>query len=410
MKIEVGESLIYSWLRHVKKCQIAQTNWKTSPLWKAAPDRKEDMRAVVAEIQQHFIALNLNVFKNDQDLEQALRQVEGDVIGISWFSGEPTLYAAESAFHEFGLNYGSKEVTCAKVISKLARTAIALQIFLPGLNSELFFASPKIHNNIMEILPKAIDELNAIFERHSMNCKAHLIANDDFQKEILDPVKALQENVSDTSEIFLRSLQMVNLFSRGRRHMGIFEFVDEKEVSGNDEDEDSWIEDDEVSGVDEDSWVEDEDSGMENDKNSDQGTNLDGSVENYVQKRIGNREVSVLRTMKGLPFRGHGRGYNLSCSRTAQRTGAYRRCCWFDVPLTKLEDPILNGENWFFDIDVEGVRSTHYCPVERLRMLPTTDYGDGRIVKTLYINVDTERVYCRGGDWIREHFKREKTE
>lgn len=213
MKIEVGESLVYSWLRHVKKCQIAQTNWKTSPLWKAAPDRKENMRAVVAEIQQHFIALNLNVFKNDQDLEQALRQVEGDVIGISWSSGEPTLYAAESAFHESGLNYGSKEVTCAKVISKLARTAIALQIFLPGLNSELFFASPKIHNNIMEILPNAIDELNAIFERHSMNCKAHLIANDDFQKEILDPVKALQENVSDTSEIFLRSLQMVNLFN-----------------------------------------------------------------------------------------------------------------------------------------------------------------------------------------------------
>lgn len=244
--------MIYSWLRHVKKCQIAQTNWKTSPLWKAAPDRKEDMRAVVAEIQQHFIALNLNVFKNDQDLEQALRQVEGDVIGISWSSGEPTLYAAESAFHEFGLNYGSKEVTCAKVISKLARTAIALQIFLPGLNSELFFASPKIHNNIMEILPKAIDELNAIFERHSMNCKARLIANGDFQKEILDPVKALQENVSDTSEIFLRSLQMVNLFSRGRRRPDIIDFVDENEDSGNDEDEDNGIEDDEDSGIEDD--------------------------------------------------------------------------------------------------------------------------------------------------------------
>lgn len=27
MKIEMGESLFYSWLRHVKECQIVQTSW-----------------------------------------------------------------------------------------------------------------------------------------------------------------------------------------------------------------------------------------------------------------------------------------------------------------------------------------------------------------------------------------------
>lgn len=33
MKIEMGESLFYSWLRHIKECQLVQTNWKTSPNW-----------------------------------------------------------------------------------------------------------------------------------------------------------------------------------------------------------------------------------------------------------------------------------------------------------------------------------------------------------------------------------------
>ena len=33
MKIEMGESLFYSWLRHVKECQIVQTNWTTSSQW-----------------------------------------------------------------------------------------------------------------------------------------------------------------------------------------------------------------------------------------------------------------------------------------------------------------------------------------------------------------------------------------
>lgn len=33
MEIEIGESLPYSWLRHVKECQIVQINWKVSPKW-----------------------------------------------------------------------------------------------------------------------------------------------------------------------------------------------------------------------------------------------------------------------------------------------------------------------------------------------------------------------------------------
>lgn len=33
MKIEVGESLLLSWLQHIKECQIVQTNWKASNKW-----------------------------------------------------------------------------------------------------------------------------------------------------------------------------------------------------------------------------------------------------------------------------------------------------------------------------------------------------------------------------------------
>lgn len=33
MKIEIGESLALSYLKHVKKCVIYQTNWKSSSQW-----------------------------------------------------------------------------------------------------------------------------------------------------------------------------------------------------------------------------------------------------------------------------------------------------------------------------------------------------------------------------------------
>lgn len=35
MKIEMGESLIRTWIRHCMGCQMAELNWKPSPKWPA---------------------------------------------------------------------------------------------------------------------------------------------------------------------------------------------------------------------------------------------------------------------------------------------------------------------------------------------------------------------------------------
>jgi hypothetical protein len=35
MKIEIGESLIRLWLRHIKHCEFAELNWKPSHAWEA---------------------------------------------------------------------------------------------------------------------------------------------------------------------------------------------------------------------------------------------------------------------------------------------------------------------------------------------------------------------------------------
>ena len=52
MKIEIGESLIFSWLRHVMGCPIAQTNWKPSPTW---PIRREAGLAGDLEIKERSL-------------------------------------------------------------------------------------------------------------------------------------------------------------------------------------------------------------------------------------------------------------------------------------------------------------------------------------------------------------------
>ncbi|CAN8141347.1 hypothetical protein THIOSC15_2890008 [uncultured Thiomicrorhabdus sp.] len=33
MKIEVAESMLQSWLKHIVGCEIVQSNWKPSNIW-----------------------------------------------------------------------------------------------------------------------------------------------------------------------------------------------------------------------------------------------------------------------------------------------------------------------------------------------------------------------------------------
>ena len=39
-----------------------------------------------------------------------------------------------------------------------------------------------------------------------------IIANDEFNSEVLDPILAMSGGVADTSELFLRSYQMLQMF------------------------------------------------------------------------------------------------------------------------------------------------------------------------------------------------------
>ena len=80
MKIEIGESLILSWLRHVMGCPIAQTNWKPSPTWPIHREAGltsdfEKMREVAAQ------RLGFEVFKKSS-FQQFIRQAEIDVLGL----------------------------------------------------------------------------------------------------------------------------------------------------------------------------------------------------------------------------------------------------------------------------------------------------------------------------------------
>lgn len=130
MKIEMGESLFYSWLRHVKGCQIVQTNWKVSlNMWPLAYE--EELEHLLKRIDDFYIEKHkYKVFGNNASLSQLLRQGECDVLGISLQPDENRFYAVDVAYHQNGLNYGSSDETVMKIIEKCSRTAFCLYGFM----------------------------------------------------------------------------------------------------------------------------------------------------------------------------------------------------------------------------------------------------------------------------------------
>ena len=212
MKIEMGESLFYSWLRHVKECQVVQTNWKVSSHWSLSDAEK--LEQMMKLIDNHYTQkYGYAIFKKNSSLSQLLQQGECDVLGVSIQPQGTKYYAVDVAFHEAGLNYGSRDTTVMKVLEKCARTAFCLHGYLATNEAEIVFASPKIYPAVLSGIKPCIEEMNAMFSENGYDYKFRIVANEEFNDLVLQPILLASEGVADTSELFLRSYQMFKMFS-----------------------------------------------------------------------------------------------------------------------------------------------------------------------------------------------------
>lgn len=210
MRIEMGESLFYSWLRHVKECQVVQTNWKPSPSWQLR--NEEELKRFMDTTDAHFKnKYGYGVYKNNS-LSQLLTQAEIDALGISLSDSGTEIYAIDVASHESGLNYGGRKETVTRVIKRFIRTVLCMIGYFGVTKGEVIFASPKIHHAIINDLELCTADLNALFLENNYHFTARIIANDDFNELVLKPILIASDGVSDTSELCMRGYQLVNMF------------------------------------------------------------------------------------------------------------------------------------------------------------------------------------------------------
>ncbi|MPM26896.1 hypothetical protein SDC9_73401 [bioreactor metagenome] len=218
MKIEVGESLILSWLRHCKNCQVVQLNWKPSTSsWELYNEVElENLMAITGEYFK--TKYGLDIYKQNRSVLQLLNQGEIDALGVTLKGAKiEEIYAVDIAFHEGGLNYGNKEGTIASVVKKMLRTAMIIYGYFDLTYGDVIFASPKVNNSLILLLEQCIGDLNIFMREQGYNFNFILHINNDFKEKIFEPVISMATSVADTSELFMRSIQMYNLFSNDHK-------------------------------------------------------------------------------------------------------------------------------------------------------------------------------------------------
>ncbi len=201
MKVEMGESLCYSYLRHVKNCWLVQTNWKSSEHWETYRSG-DDLEEMYKDMKRKFNR-NGEVFKKTKTASQFMQQGEIDVIGIDQKGG---VHALDVAFHESGLLY--QDGTDNTVLKKLLRTYMLLQAYGPrGANSHIYFVSPRVTVSDQKLLEEAFCELRREYPKTNWK----LIVNSDFTEGMVRATLEKTNKVTDTSELFARSSKLLEL-------------------------------------------------------------------------------------------------------------------------------------------------------------------------------------------------------
>ena len=205
MKIEIAENMLYSWLRHCKGCQIVQTNFKVSRLWKQ--DNEPELEALYNRFQtdRRFSDFRFTSRNRLQTFPTVLYATECDLLGLLTEGNNTKLFAYESAFHENGLNYKD---TQKKVIQKFFRNYLMAKSYFPNSAIELTFISPKIGATILRRLNANIDNLKAFFSENGCEVNLKIVTNDDFKSNILMPLCELIDNIADESELFVRAVKL----------------------------------------------------------------------------------------------------------------------------------------------------------------------------------------------------------
>lgn len=203
MKIEIGEFLILSWLRHVRGCVVTQMNWSPSPAWTVG--RERELRAAFEAVRGFCDdAIGGPIFEKC-DFGSFVRHARIDVLGLRLdrAAGGIEAIAVDSAINETELPHGNAEETAVRLIQSMMRAGFALAAYLNPGNASVVFATPWLAKALRQDVQRHLARLETRLaaQRHPAvsRLRFRVIADADFADEIVQPVLEHVDAVAATS-------------------------------------------------------------------------------------------------------------------------------------------------------------------------------------------------------------------
>lgn len=240
MKIEMSESLVASWLKHVKHCIVVNTNWKASPYWTPAiPDEEINKiyhKAAAYFDERQFPILDCSDDQEDDanvedvadeitfaDWQGMLLQTECDAVGLAYSRdrGNVSVYAVESAFHRNGVQYSKRKkawkllklkrakVTAWNIALKMFKNALSMYRWYGVQDVHAVFVAPMSKEPVEEEILKACDFVRDFYKSQDLGFDfefyfEHATASGSFAEHVKSPVDLAATIVDDTAELYLR--------------------------------------------------------------------------------------------------------------------------------------------------------------------------------------------------------------
>lgn len=183
MQIDLNESLLLSWLKDSKNCQITQMNWDTKS-HHLKLNHIDDLTKIL-EVTKSFFHENNHICSNPNLLkDEGIR-----LIGLELQNGNAAnFYGVHYSFNDEELIYSQSSASLTPIVEQMIITALLMYGYFNTKQGSIIFVTPILHKNLFTTLDTHIQNLNTVFEKLDFQFTFKVITNDDFKKEVFEPV------------------------------------------------------------------------------------------------------------------------------------------------------------------------------------------------------------------------------
>lgn len=213
MDYDITESMMSSWLRYVRDCQIVETNWHYVNNPDDAKEINED--AILIEMKKRYKT-------NDQNITM-LKDVEIDCLGLSIKDNVINFYIVETAFHNYTLKYKNNKDSikgkCVRSLMSLYRLNKEMNLKDKMVNINFIFASPKVGDKEIKKIDSSLKYIersyNELLNDEMTITIDTIMGEKKFEEKIIKPLldkskKSKYMNNNDNSAVFLRACKLLD--------------------------------------------------------------------------------------------------------------------------------------------------------------------------------------------------------